>query len=166
MQYQLVYDLGAEGYQRWWLYGVSVGLSALLAFCILIPEPLQRISGRIFSPPILWAALLLNLGWSGISFVHSYGAYRTLIGDVRAGRVSFLEGPVTQYEPAKPGMGASDDESFVVAGKRFVYSGSAGLGFHETHVYGGPIKEGLNVRIAYVSRDGRDVITRLEIGKQ
>ena len=165
MDYQVVYDLTREGYQRWWLPGIGIGLSFLLVLCIVFQKPLRRISGMAFIPLIVWGVLTINLASTGVVFIRSYGAYRTVANYVQAGRIHVVEGQVTQFKPAVPGKGQSADESFVVGSKRFVYSDSYALGFYQTNLYGGPIKDGLKVRVVYVSFDGHDVITRLEIAR-
>jgi hypothetical protein len=68
-----------------------------------------------------------------------------------------VEGPVTDH--ANNGRGA---ESFAVNGHRFSYSDSVVTsGFHTTVALGGPIREGLYVRIACAN----GLIPRLEVGK-
>jgi len=95
----------------------------------------------------------------GLVFV----AYVTAMGSWRAGHrldqglYEIVEGPVTDY--ANNGRGA---ESFSVNGHRFSYSDHIlTSGFHTTAADGGPIREGLYVRI--VNANG--LIPRLKVGK-
>jgi hypothetical protein len=76
----------------------------------------------------------------------------------RAGKCEVVEGIVTQFHPM-PAIG-HDVESFVVAGKRFQYSDYImTAGFNRTSSHGGPVREGLHVRIYYLGGD----IAKLEI---
>ena len=54
------------------------------------------------------------------------------------------------------------DESFVVGGRRFSYSDFVVTsGFHNAASHGGPIREGLYVRVTYLG----NLILRLEIAQ-
>ncbi len=76
----------------------------------------------------------------------------------RAGKCEVVEGVVTQFHPMP--AREHDSESFVVARKRFHYSDySMTAGFHQSVQHGGPIHEGLQVRIHYLGND----IAKLEI---
>ena len=70
-----------------------------------------------------------------------------------------MEGVVHDFHPMSPT--GHDEECFSVNAVRFCYSGweMAPTGFNEDAAHGGPIREGLPVRIAY--SDGH--ILRLEI---
>ena len=76
----------------------------------------------------------------------------------RAGKCQVVEGAVTDFHPM-PFTG-HQLESFVVAGKRFRYSDFVmRAGFNQTSSHGGPIHEGLHVRIHYLGDD----IAKLEV---
>ena len=77
---------------------------------------------------------------------------------LRAGRVSVIEGTVEDFRPML--VPSNKDESFRVKGRVFRYSDyNLSSGFSTTVSHGGPIREGLTVRISYVS----DKIVKLEI---
>jgi hypothetical protein len=84
-------------------------------------------------------------------FATSYRVVFDITKDVRHDVVThFRPMPVT-------GHGV---ESFVVGGKRFQYSDFAmRAGFDETRSHGGPVREGLHVRIHYFGDD----IAKLEV---
>ncbi|MEY2557636.1 MAG: hypothetical protein QOE34_1061 [Verrucomicrobiota bacterium] len=76
----------------------------------------------------------------------------------RAGKCEVVEGTVTQFHPMP--AREHDSESFVVAGRRFHYSDySMTAGFHQSVQHGGPMREGLQVRIHHLGND----IAKLEI---
>ncbi len=87
------------------------------------------------------------------------GKQTGLANKLRLNQTEIIEGAVTDFQPRPAGGGA---ESFAVGGRRFQYSNdvsSSSHGFSETASRGGPIRNGLKVRIHHV--DG--VIARLEI---
>src|SRR5947208_38201 len=67
----------------------------------------------------------------------------------RAGKCSVVEGTVTDFH-AMPANGHGI-ESFLVGGKRFQYSDYIiTSGFHQTTSHGGPVRDGLRLRIHYL----------------
>ena len=69
-----------------------------------------------------------------------------------------IEGVVTDFQPM-PSSGHGQ-ESFTVSGVHFTYSDFVVTsGFHRTNYRGGPVRDGLHVRIHYRGQD----IARLEI---
>jgi hypothetical protein len=93
---------------------------------------------------------------SVISFLH----YLYLLISALTGNYEVVQGQVEQFSPM-PYEGHAD-ESFVVKGKKFEYSDYSGVtGFHNTSSHGGPIRQGLQVRISYVD----DTIIKLEVKK-
>ena len=69
---------------------------------------------------------------------------------LRAGRAAVVEGVVGNFRPMRTGY---DTERFTVHGVRFSYSHDIhGLFFNQTTWVGGPIREGLRVRIHYALR--------------
>ncbi len=91
-------------------------------------------------------------------------AYR----DFRHGNVQVVQGSVEDFHPMPTGGGGI--ESFRVQGVKFEYSNFiSNPGFNETSSYGGPIREGLPVRVTFVpdldSSPHRNIIVKLEIEK-
>jgi hypothetical protein len=101
--------------------------------------------------------LVLTLGAAVVSSVSLY-RYQHLRGVLRSGRCEVVEGVVSAFSPMPPQEHTI--ESFSVGGVSFSYSrGPLDPEFHATAIDGGPIQEGLRVRIAYF--DGK--ILRLEV---
>jgi hypothetical protein len=99
--------------------------------------------------------LFVGIGFCFIAFVIGFGSYR---GDtygipeatqaLREGRVSTVEGRVTDFVPMP--YGGHPDEQFTVSGVRFSYSDYLIVPcFNNASSQGGPIKEGLWVRLSY-----------------
>ena len=104
-------------------------------------------------------ATLFGIAWSGAWFLN-YSIYARLHGAVDRQEYRVVEGRVTKFVPM-PYQGHAN-ESFVVDGHKFSYSDyDLTKGFNWTQSHGGPIRDGLQVRITYVG----DSIVKLEIAK-
>jgi hypothetical protein len=172
-----VFDVAQSGYATWWVparglifvcvgaifvFGPALILTAmpvrgpdLLDFLELLqfwPRRARRLLG--------WCFLTFAILWTLLAFAGTFGEYRTGIDALRAGRCAVVEGRVTGFIPM-PYSGHSE-ESFVVGGQRFSYSDYiATSGFHNTASHGGPIHDGLYVRVTYFG----SLILRLEVGE-
>ncbi len=175
-EYRLVYDI-THDWPALWLPG---GGLAVLAFGVLMwyavrDQPPRRmgagprsVSGSPRGQDARAAVALLFISLSAlftlgtaVGVLGSYFAARRaqVTGDARV-----VEGRVEAFHPMSP-LG-HDAERFTVAGVRFAYPVS-GIGFRQTAPEGGPIREGLFVRIHYTRPWGCDscspAIVRLEI---
>ncbi|MDP9191374.1 MAG: hypothetical protein M3P06_06710 [Acidobacteriota bacterium] len=100
-----------------------------------------------FGPAFFAFSLLWTVGGSAVLLWSNYTVRQAL----RTGDVTTVEGVVRNFSPMPPGGHAN--ETFVVDGTRFSYSGyTLGSGFHQTRSEGGPIIDGAYVRISH--RDG------------
>ena len=162
MTFTTVFDVSQQGYQAAdSAFGlIFVAMGAMLVFRPvlmqrLMPRGLQGKARQVFS----WCFLCFSLLWTTIVFTATFAEYRRVTADLREGRYSIVEGPVEDFVPTGHSM-----ESFTVGGHRFSYSDYLGTsGFHNTASHGGPIRQGLYVRISYSG----NLIMRLEIdGRQ
>jgi hypothetical protein len=104
---------------------------------------------RVFG--LVWC---LTVGFSVIS------SDRKAITSYEQGKYSLVEGIVTDFRPM-PYEG-HQDECFSVGTHRFCYSDyGVSPGFHNAASHGGPIREGLPVRVAYLDGD----ILRLDVAR-
>ena len=105
-----------------------------------------------------WIFVIFSSLWTLGASCGLYAEYAGLRSALRTGSYLTVEGVVTEFVP-----GRSDGhpaESFVVNGHRYEYSPYiVTSGFSQIQSHGGPIREGLRVRIADV--DG--TIARLEV---
>jgi len=103
---------------------------------------------------MFWGACVWTLAVLGITlprYLHAQYAYRS-------GHYSVVEGNITEFDPM-PYRGHRM-ECFTVTSQRFCYSDNVMTpGFNQTASHGGPIRDGLPVRISY----SEDTILRLEI---
>ena len=162
MTFTTVFDIAQEGYANWWfpafgLIGLTVG--ALLVFMpdlmrTVMPGGLQGRARVLFS----WCFFIFALLWTTGTFASTYLDYRAMTHALDQGRYEVVEGPVTDFVPG-PENGHGN-ESFSVQGRRFAYADAVVVaGFHRTTSHGGPIRQGLYVRIAYSGSE----ILRLEV---
>jgi hypothetical protein len=96
--------------------------------------------------------------WSGLTFSTTFGEYLRLRSAFRHSQFSVVEGRITSFRPM-PYEG-HQDECFSVQSQTFCYSDyGVTAGFNNSASHGGPIREGLPVRVSYVG----STIVRLEI---
>lgn len=157
--YRLVYDLQQSGYQHWWL--MAVGLVFIFAGLVTVVIQIRSSRAKLNLWPLVTpvCASLFGFLWIGVCYLN-YSLYAELRDAVRDGKSKVVEGRVTQFVPM-PYEGHAQ-ESFVVGEKSFSYSDyNLTKGFNQTKSHGGPMHEGLQVRIAYVG----DSIVRLEVAE-
>lgn len=152
LKYHLVFDVVQSGCQGCWF--AANGLFPL-AIGILIKKGLVR--GIRFQAEFMIVFSSLWIIWT---FSSSYSDFTRMRNALLAHQYTLVEGTVTQLDPMSDKRHGG--ESFVVSGHRFSYSDHTSMaGFNHTHSHGGPIREGLQVRIADV--EGK--IARLEIAE-
>jgi hypothetical protein len=158
--YVVLYDVGRQGYQTW----RDASLPALVTIVALLlgfiarktvrdsPEPRWRAYSRV-------ARLVAFLGLVGTfaSLIYTWHEFHQYSGALNSGKYRNTTGIVTSFVPER--SDGHPRESFQLDNVRFEYSSSdVTSAFHRTVGTGGPLREGLSVRIADV--DGR--IVRLE----
>src|SRR5438270_649951 len=166
MEYKLVYDVTQES---WPWHGPAIGLAAV-AFGMVLWLIRDRLPwmwhGRFRTTAGLRrmsAAICLAgaIGWTAMVTADTLGPYLRARRAMRDGAASVVEGRVENFHPM-PDSG-HDTERFTVGNVHFAYSDySMGAGFDRTSSHGGPIREGLRVRIHFIgSRE--PMIAKLEI---
>lgn len=136
--YKVLYQFQPE----WW--PSSLGLLVALIIGVLMWTKPQLRRGNITI-----GAIFVCLTWSLVSFAFTWRDSREIRHLQARGLVSIVEGPVEQFHPA-PYTG-HEDESFCVSQVCFHYSDFIVVnGFHQTASHGGPMHDGLWVRIQYI----------------
>lgn len=158
--WRTVFDLAEVGYQHWGFAVTGLVLCLASGGLYLLGKHVMKGSHPLLSETLPKAIVVIAVVFTLVAFAPTYLPYRNLRAAYDAGEATVVEGVVSEFVPARP---ANDtDESFLVGDQRFRYSDYAMTpGFHRTSVRGGPMAEGLLVRIAHV--DG--VIVRLEVGE-
>ena len=156
MQYTVLFDVSQSANRS--AHAAALGLVFIalgLAF-VLFRRHLPSGTPRIF--PFLFLGFALT--WTSLVFFGTASDFPNLSAALRDGQCEVTEGTVTQFHPM-PYEG-HQNESFVVGGKRFEYSDyDSRAGFNQSQSHGGPIREGLHVRIHHVGNS----IARLEVAQ-
>lgn len=163
MQYRVVFDIARQSYAAWpWAALGTLFVATGLAM-LLIPGGQRLWRGRVSRRThrvFAWTWLLLSLAWTGSVSLVKWQRYRQAAAELRQGRYQTVEGVVRDFVPM-PRSGHIM-ESFAVGDRRFSYSDFVATpGFHQTAGYGGPIHEGVRVRVSYSG----NVILRLEVAE-
>jgi hypothetical protein len=162
MEYRTVFDIATAGYKSW--YFPTFGLIFVTAGAILVANRKNLPSwwakhpraSNVFAFYFFGFAVL----WTLVSFFSTYSQYSSLSKARSASDLRVAEGVVTNFKPM-PAIGHAM-ERFCVSRVCFEYSDYviAG-GFNNTTSHGGPIREGLQVRVSYVGNS----IVKLEVAK-
>jgi hypothetical protein len=158
VEFRIVFDAATAGYRDWPWVLLMAGLFVALVIWIIIDGRLGPRRGggprRAFLSisAVFVAAVTAGIAWT------SFRDHAALRAALKTGRYQVVEGLVTDFRPM-PREG-HQLESFVIAGRFYSYSDFVRTaGFNNTASHGGPIREGLYVRIADVNGQ----IARLEI---
>jgi hypothetical protein len=107
-----------------------------------------------------WIFLGFGLVWTLATFALTLSDYISARNALASGEASVIERVVRGFRPM-PYAGHAE-ESFTVSGKRFSYSDfNVTAGFNNTRSHGGPIDNGVHVRITHRG----NTILRLEIAR-
>jgi hypothetical protein len=143
----------------YWMSAIPIA-SIGIAFGLLSPPMMRRASasGSKRRARAVAAGFLVNgLVWATVAIV-SIAECASLKSVLRAGRATVVEGTVEDFHPLT--VPSNKDESFRVGRHVFRYSDyNLSSGFGKTVSQGGPVREGLNVRVFYVG----NTILKLEI---
>jgi len=138
----------------WWLSAVVP--TAVLAFTVLAIVAFVKYKTRRVAVVIAYVAMLflvMTLSPAGVSDMYARARDTDVKGDY-----SIAEGTVANFHPMP--YSEHQNETFAVNGVEFSYSDYVVVPcFNNTASHGGPIREGLRVRIAYSG----DCILKLEI---
>ena len=162
MHYQTVFDIATAGYKSWTFPAFGLIFIAIGVVLVAHRKNLSGMgskrprAGNAFAFFFLGFAVL----WTATSFLSTYGEYSSLSkAGITDGR-KVVEGTVTDFKPM-PVTGHAM-EKFCVSGACFAYSDYVVTGgFNNTSSHGGPIREGLQVRVTYVD----NAIVKLEMAE-
>ncbi|MGE3301500.1 MAG: hypothetical protein AB7M12_00115 [Hyphomonadaceae bacterium] len=145
--FRLLYDIEKERWKNLWFVFASAPflLIGLLAGLFGEREPGALSPWWTFAIVAAFALLWSGVGWWAIS-----GEYARLLRAWRAGQAQQVEGAIEDFESGRSGKGT--EEKFQVGGIRFRYrSNVLTAAFNKVATRGGPMREGLRVRIWYVA---------------
>jgi len=154
--YRTVFDVEQSGYRHWGfaasgLIFVAVGFAMPALFRLgIVGKPaawMQKWLPRVF---VVGATL-----WTVAVFAATFVDYRRAVDALHNAKAKVVEGRVDHYSQVP-----TKSESFDVNGVKFWYSDNVIIaGFNHTAFHGGPIRQGLPVKIWY----SRGQILRLQI---
>jgi hypothetical protein len=156
-QYRVAFDLSQKGFQ-WWFPACGLVFVAIGGVVLWLRGTLNRPLPRSRKIAVY---LVIGFGalWSGVTFLSTLKEYVALNTAYRRSQFSVVEGRVTNFRPM-PYEG-HQDECFSVQSHTFCYSDfDVTAGFNNSASHGGPIHEGLPVRVSYIGSK----IVRLEVG--
>ncbi|WP_119268584.1 hypothetical protein [Taklimakanibacter deserti] len=162
MQFETVFDAAQTGYRTWPFaaFGlIFVVVGALLVFAPLLMQPIHPggLQGR---PRVYFSRAFLGFAicWTTITFASTFSEYRSIRYALATGQYETVKGKVTDFIPM-PHRGHAM-ESFSVNHVNFSYSDFVITnGFNNTSSHGGPIREGVDVRISHIG----NTIIKLEV---
>ena len=154
MPYVTVFEITQKPFEWWFpavgLLAVPVGVAMILVARKWPSQTRAKVTGYFF--------VIFGSVWSIATFVGTFSQYRKCIDAYRTRTYQVVEGTVENFDPMP--FEGHRDECFRVQDKTFCYSDyRIQPGFNHSASHGGPIREGLPVRLAYF--DGQ--ILRLEI---
>jgi hypothetical protein len=165
MMYKTAFDISQTAPIDWRVTAVCVAL--ILSGAVLVAARKQfatwalwPMSFRKFATPfaVVYLAIVVIIS-AGIVRL-SMQSHKELIGQLNSTNAKVVEGRVSQFV-SSPYSGHAD-ERFCVQGSCFSYSDYVLTGgFNRTSSHGGPIREGLPVRVTYFD----NTILKLEIGE-
>lgn len=160
MNYEVVFDVATAGYKSWTfpafgLIFIAIG-TGLFLFRNKWPSQWKNRPNAKFTYLYLGFAVL----WTSITFFSTFKEYLSLLAAEKNGSYKVVEGNITNFVPM-PGTGHAM-EKFCVNNACFSYSDYVVTdGFNNTTSHGGPIHEGLPVRVTYIGNK----IIRLEVAR-
>jgi len=167
MEYRVAFDIAEAGYKSWSFAAYGLILVAVGAVLLLTHDrwPTLLLPDWWSKPPRLSKGFVrvffgFAVLWTVVSFAGTFFEYLSLKSAKDKGRAQVVEGRVINFIPM-PAEGHAM-EKFCVQDRCFEYSDFAiTAGFNNTASHGGPIKEGLPVRVTYVG----SAIVKLEVPK-
>jgi len=143
-----VFNAADIGYRYWWF--PATGL--IFIYITVFKPKLIAPNKPTINPWLRKLAILFSVFWTATAFVATFGGYIKSREMLLSGHADYVEGVVQDFVPL-PYM-SRGNESFSVKGIHFSYADSLlTSGFNNTASHGGPIREGLYVRIWYSGND-------------
>lgn len=156
--FETVFDLGEAGFRYWILLVLAIAASWFAMLFHLWWRKGEVQNRKEDWRGFLAVGLVLAVFFTWFFFVKEFFDYRSLRAVLQGGRAGVVEGAVEDFVPMPPGGHA--EESFRVGDQTFKYSGWAiSPGFNKDAAHGGPIREGLLVKVWY----HRGEILRLDV---
>jgi hypothetical protein len=159
MRYVVIFDAASDPLRHGWFFApgfLGIALGATMVFGAKWLTPLGFRGDERRSQLFGWFFLVFSLLWTVLSAGSVLGGNLSARQDLVSGHCTTVEGPVDDF------VTSEKSERFSVRGVSFSYSDYIiTRGFNNMANHGGPIREGLPVRICY---NGCDIL-RLEVAR-
>ncbi len=158
LHYQVVYDYSQQG----------IGAAPMLLAIIILAGLIMGLVGRAIAvkgrapKSLLKAFQVFMIVWVGIGACAACTVAYTAVNNlasIQQGHVEVVEGVVHDFKAGDEFC--REEEQFTVKNVTFKYSCGLVGGFNQTATRGGPIRDGLQVRVTYYGR----YIVKLEIAQ-
>ena len=162
MEYRTVFDIVQAGYKSWPIVLIGVALTLTGISMIVFPRFWSKIPFR--GPEFMRRyGVYIFTGfftiWTLLNFATTYSDYAYAKNEYLEGKAGVVEGAVSNFKPGTIVRGSAY-ENFCVQSNCFTYSDyGEQTGFNTMAINGGPIREGLPVRVTFVG----DTIVKLEV---
>jgi len=154
MPYVTVFDITQKPFQ-WWFS--ACGLIPIVIGTVLVLSG-KKWPSQMRAKSTGYFALIFAPFWVLVTFVYTFADYRKCIEAYRTGSYAVAEGYVEDFHPM-PYEG-HQEECFSIQSETFCYSDYiVQAGFNQSASHGGPIRQGLPIRVAYYGNR----ILRLEV---
>lgn len=159
-EFELVFDLAEVGYRQWGYTAFGLVAVACSIGLYFLGRSALKTSFPIFRSTLPKVGLVVSILFTLVAFLPTYVPYHKLRSAYDGGQAVTVEGMVTNFSAENTSQ--KQPETFEVEGQAFRYSMYLLTpGFNQSRPLGGPLKEGVHVRIAHV--DG--AIVKLEIAR-
>lgn len=162
MEYKIVYEVNNSGIESDWLLSVLLITGGLFLFFYNRKSSTDESSYySIFGVLLSCLGLFFLITDNLITKINLYNETQEIY---RKKQYDIVEGTIEYFDPMP--YGGHKHERFAVKGVHFHYSDydESYYGFNNTASHGGPLKtEGQHVRLAYITKDGRNIILRIEL---
>jgi hypothetical protein len=162
MSYRVVFDVAEAGFKSWTFPAFGLIFVAVGVFMVIARKSLPGSWANRPKASAAFAFFFLGFAllWTLVSFMATYRDYSSLAAEESSGQVQVAEGRVSNFNPM-PFSGHSM-ERFCVEAHCFEYSDYVITGgFNNTSSHGGPIRDGLPVRVTFVGNS----IIKLEVAR-
>jgi hypothetical protein len=162
MNYEVIFDVAEGGFRNWTFPAFGLIFVAVGIFCLKNRKSLPYMFPGQIGPEdgikLGIFVLTFSVLWMVFTFTSTWRDYSVLRNALKDGNVAVVEGRVENFVSVP-----HKTERFSVCGASFSYSNyGVTAGFNNTNSSGGPIRDGMWVRIAHLGNS----IARLEIARQ
>lgn len=160
--YTTVFDATAQGWRTW--PGAAFGMIFVALGLAMLFRP--QIFGQPPPKGMAWFFLVFSAFWTTTVAFGTWHEYSAVKEAAATGALKVAEGKVEHFVPM-PYTGHAT-ESFCVKDACFAYSDYlVTTGFNNTSSHGGPVREGLKVRVTYMENSDAprkwNIIVKLEV---